>query len=194
MYRVSLPLENSVSMSNRIAKLTHIRSTFVRTPIVLAPSGSTSRANLSPSLLAKSVFAEVTAKMIALGFVMYFKSMSLICRSISRGWSPTGTFVRPGKSTSVSVRTFGEKMRRLMGRGERPGDANVKRQHVSGKFFKRFCMQLPLLTLVLARLRVGISDDLLPNLVEVVELLSGWFATTSSSVSDAGRPVHRSLA
>ena len=37
---------------------------------------------------------------------------------MSLGWSPTGTFVNPGKLTSVSVRTLGEKMRKLMGCGE----------------------------------------------------------------------------
>jgi hypothetical protein len=46
--------------------------------------------------------------------------MSRICLSISFGWSPTGTFVRPGKSTKVRVRTLGEKIRRLIGTGEIP--------------------------------------------------------------------------
>lgn len=50
---------------------THIRSTFVRTPIVLVPSGSTSRAIFRPSELAKSVLAPVTARMIHAGFEMY---------------------------------------------------------------------------------------------------------------------------
>ena len=35
--------------------------------------------------------------------------------AMSLGWSPTGTFVNPGKSTSVSVRTLGSKMHKLMG-------------------------------------------------------------------------------
>jgi hypothetical protein len=46
--------------------------------------------------------------------------MSLICRSISLGWSPTGTLVKPGKSTKVSVRTLGEYIRKLIGAGEIP--------------------------------------------------------------------------
>jgi len=58
--------------------------------------------------------------MIAFGFVIYFRIMSRICFSMSFGWSPTGTLVRPGKSTSVRVRTLGEKIRRFMGTGEIP--------------------------------------------------------------------------
>ena len=69
---------------------------------------------------AKSVFAAVTAKMIHDGFEMNLRTMSRICFSISFGWSPTGTFVKPGRSTRVSVTTFGENMRRLMGCGEMP--------------------------------------------------------------------------
>jgi len=46
---------------------------------------------------------------------MYFKIISRISLSISFGWSPTGTLVRPGRSTKVKVRTFGEKIRRLIG-------------------------------------------------------------------------------
>ena len=92
----------------------------MRTPMVLVPSGSTSRANFNPSELAKSVFAAVTARIMHAGLDIYFISMSLICFSISRGWSPTGTFVRPGRSTSVRVRTLGENIRRLIGCGEIP--------------------------------------------------------------------------
>jgi hypothetical protein len=95
-------------------------TTLVKTPIVLVPSGSTSRAIFRPSELAKSVFAPVTARMMALGLEMNRMSMSRICFSISRGWSPTGTLVRPGRSTRVRVRTLGEKIRRLMGLGEMP--------------------------------------------------------------------------
>jgi hypothetical protein len=98
----------------------HIKSTLVKTPIVRVPSGSTSRANFKPSEFAKSVLAAVTAKMMAFGLEIYFTSMSLICRSMSRGWSPTGTLVRPGKSTKVKVKTLGEKIRKLMGLGEIP--------------------------------------------------------------------------
>jgi len=92
----------------RYLMYTHMRSTLVRTPIVLVPSGSTSRAIFNPSELAKSVLAAVTAKMIHDGLVIYFINISLICLSISLGWSPTGTFVNPGRSTNVSVRTLGE--------------------------------------------------------------------------------------
>jgi hypothetical protein len=66
-------------------KSTHIRSTLVNTPIVLVPSGSTSLAIFNPSEFAKSVFAAVTAKMIAFGLLMNFNSISLICLSMSLG-------------------------------------------------------------------------------------------------------------
>jgi hypothetical protein len=63
----------------------YIKSTFVKTPMVLEPSGSTSRAIFSPSELAKSVLAPVTARMMELGLVMNLRSMSRICRSMSFG-------------------------------------------------------------------------------------------------------------
>ena len=40
-------------------------------------------------------------------------------------WSPTGTFVNPGKSTGVSVRTLSEKIRKLMGCGDIPALRSV---------------------------------------------------------------------
>lgn len=124
----------------RANRITHIKSTLVRTPIVRVPSGSTSRANLRPSEFAKSVLAAVTARIIQAGRDMYFRSISLICFSMSLGWSPTGTFVRPGKSTRVSVSTLGENMRRLMGCGEipalRPVFASVSRT-ISARIFPK---------------------------------------------------------
>ena len=54
------------------------------------------------------------------GLERYLEGMPRICFSMSLGRSPTGTFVNPGKSTSVSVRTLGEKIRKLMGCGEMP--------------------------------------------------------------------------
>jgi hypothetical protein len=110
-----VPVHRFASELDLKSKETYIRSTFVKTPIVLVPSGSTSRAIFSPSEFAKSVFAAVTARMIHAGFWIYLRSISRICFSMSRGWSPTGTLVRPGRSTRVSVRTLGEYMRRLMG-------------------------------------------------------------------------------
>ena len=98
----------------------YIKSTLVKTPIVRVPSGSTSLAIFSPSEFAKSVLAPVTAKMIQAGFEIYFISISLICFSISFGWSPTGTLVRPGSYTRVKVTTLGENIRRFMGCGEIP--------------------------------------------------------------------------
>jgi hypothetical protein len=64
---------------------THIRSTFVRTPIVRVSSGSTSRAILRPSELAKSVLAGVTARIIQAGLEMHLNSTSRICFSMSLG-------------------------------------------------------------------------------------------------------------
>ena len=58
--------------------------------------------------------------MMAFGFVICLSTISLICFSISLGWSPTGTFVKPGRSTRVRVRTLGEYIRRLIGAGEMP--------------------------------------------------------------------------
>lgn len=55
------------------------------------PSGSTSRATLSASEVAMSVFAAVTAKMMEFGLEMNLKISSLIWISMSLGWSPTGT-------------------------------------------------------------------------------------------------------
>uniref|UniRef100_A0A8W7Q0F7 Uncharacterized protein n=1 Tax=Anopheles coluzzii TaxID=1518534 RepID=A0A8W7Q0F7_ANOCL len=85
-----------------------IRSSLVSTASVRRPSGSTSFAILSASLVAMSVLAAVTASMIEFGFSMYFSTRSLICASMSSGWSPTGTFVMPGRSTSVRLTTFVE--------------------------------------------------------------------------------------
>lgn len=82
------------------------------------PSGSTSRASFKPSELAKSTLAAVTARIIAFGRTMYFKIISLICRSMSLGWPGMGTLVIPGKSTNVKLSTCGLKMRKLMGSGE----------------------------------------------------------------------------
>jgi len=87
--------------------------------------------------LAKSVLAAVTARIIAFGFEMNRINMSRICFSISRGWSPTGTLVRPGRSTSVRVRTLGEKILRLIGFGEIPvvSEAEPKSYARSPAFF-----------------------------------------------------------
>ncbi|KAH3682056.1 hypothetical protein WICPIJ_006976 [Wickerhamomyces pijperi] len=76
--------------------------------MVLEPSGSTSLASFNPSELAKSWLAPLTERMMAFGLEMNFKIISLICFSMSLGWSPTGTLVRPGKSTRVKVKTWGE--------------------------------------------------------------------------------------
>mmetsp|Transcript_29032 Transcript_29032/g.65555 ORF Transcript_29032/g.65555 Transcript_29032/m.65555 type:complete len:238 (+) Transcript_29032:156-869(+) len=85
-----------------------IRSSLVSTPMVLSPLGSSSLASLRASLLARSVFAPVTASSIALGFDPYCALIWYICSSMSAGWSCTATFVSPGRSTMVRLRTCGE--------------------------------------------------------------------------------------
>lgn len=145
-----------------------IRSTFVKTPIVLAPSGSTSLAIFRPSELARSVLAPVTARMMALGLVMYFMSISRICRSMSRGWLPTGTFVKPGKSTRVRVRTFGEKMRKLIGRFEMPKDGSTG----SASSARAFPRARATRTRLLASLQFCVAYDLVSDFIEVMELLA----------------------
>lgn len=80
---------------------TYIKSTLVKTPIVLVPSGSQSLAIFNPSELAKSVLAAVTAKIIEFGFMINLSNISRICFSISRGWSPTGTYEFKSRESSV---------------------------------------------------------------------------------------------
>ena len=62
-----------------------MRSNYVITPMVRTPVLSTSLANFSPSEIAKSSEAFVTAKMMALGFMMKGMIMSIIRYSISGG-------------------------------------------------------------------------------------------------------------
>lgn len=69
------------------------------------PWGSTSFASLRASELARSVLAGVTARIRQLSLVMNCIIMSLICCSMSTGWSPTGTFVIPGRSMRVRFST-----------------------------------------------------------------------------------------
>lgn len=70
-----------------------------------SPWGSTSLASFSASELARSVLAGVTAKTRQFSLVMNCMIISLIWCSMSGGWSPTGTFVIPGKSISVRFNT-----------------------------------------------------------------------------------------
>ena len=72
---------------------------------VAVPSGSTDLASMSASEVAKSTLAGVTARMRQVSFEMNVIIMSRICASMSRGWSPTGILVRPGKSISVMFST-----------------------------------------------------------------------------------------
>ncbi|KAH3665787.1 hypothetical protein OGAPHI_003975 [Ogataea philodendri] len=92
-----------------------IRSNLDKIPMVLFPNGSTCLASFKDSELTKSTLAGETARMMEFGFEMYSKIKFLICLSISVGWSPIGIFVRPGKSTIVKLRTFGEYTFKLIG-------------------------------------------------------------------------------
>jgi len=62
-----------------------IRSSFVTTASVRPPSGSHSRAIFKLSLVAMSVFAVTTAKIILFGLLMYLSTKSRICTSMSTG-------------------------------------------------------------------------------------------------------------
>mmetsp|Transcript_17940 Transcript_17940/g.44472 ORF Transcript_17940/g.44472 Transcript_17940/m.44472 type:complete len:228 (+) Transcript_17940:1495-2178(+) len=85
-------------------------SSLVMTPMVRRPSGSTSLDSVRASLLPRSLLAGETARMRQLSRRMYDRIISRICASMSAGWSPTGTRVMPGRSTSVMVSTCGEQI------------------------------------------------------------------------------------
>ena len=89
---------------------THLQKNWpsAKSAIKNLPSGSTSFAIFSASELAKSEFAGDTANIRQFGLVINCINMLLISISISAGWSPTGTFVMPGRSTRVkfSTKTF----------------------------------------------------------------------------------------
>ena len=77
-----------------------IQNTHTHTPV-----GSTSLAILRASEVARSELAGVTARTSVFSLVMNCITMSLIWNSMSGGWLPTGTFVRPGRSTKVKFNT-----------------------------------------------------------------------------------------
>ena len=60
---------------------------------------------LRASELARSALAGDTARMRQFSLVMNSNSMARICISMSGGWSPTGTFVMPGRSINVRFST-----------------------------------------------------------------------------------------
>ena len=69
------------------------------------PSGSTDLASIRASDVARSTLAGVTARIRQVSFDMNCKIISRIWASISTGWSPTGIFVKPGRSISVMFKT-----------------------------------------------------------------------------------------
>jgi hypothetical protein len=48
---------------------------------------------------------------------------------MSAGWSPTGTRIRPGRSTSVIVNNDGDTIRNRMGAGQRVRERRVSERH-----------------------------------------------------------------
>mmetsp|Transcript_15201 Transcript_15201/g.28925 ORF Transcript_15201/g.28925 Transcript_15201/m.28925 type:complete len:218 (+) Transcript_15201:1241-1894(+) len=112
---ITFPLRTSMASVPR-----SMRSSFVRTPSVRDPSGSTSLASFSDSELARSAFAGETATMMELGLRMYLRDIARICCSMLAGWSPTGFFVIPGKSTRDRERTCGENILRWIALSETP--------------------------------------------------------------------------
>ena len=79
-----------------------------KTECILSPSGSTDFAMVKASDVARSVLAGVTARMRQVSLQMNCMIMSLICCSMSTGWSPMAILVRPGRSIKVMFRTKGE--------------------------------------------------------------------------------------
>ena len=64
------------------------------------------------SELARSAFAGEIARMRQLSLLMNSNNMFRIWISMSGGWSPTGTFVIPGRSINVKLRT--EKIEKIL--------------------------------------------------------------------------------
>lgn len=71
--------------------------------MVRKPSGSTLRAISRASEFTMSALAGDTARMTQVECRMYSPIMARMRVSMSQGWSPTGTFARPGRSTRVIV-------------------------------------------------------------------------------------------
>ena len=84
-----------------------------------SPVGSARFASWIASDVARSEVAAVTARMIAFGFCfVYCITIRTSCASMSGGWSPTGTLVTPGRSTSERSSTRGERMHSRIGSDE----------------------------------------------------------------------------
>lgn len=86
-------LFDKVLYSFKILMLSSTRSTWVKTPIVLIPSLSISRANLRDYEFAESSVAFDTAIIMQFGFLMYPFIILRTCYSISFGWSPVGFWI-----------------------------------------------------------------------------------------------------
>lgn len=123
---------------------------FLMILVTHSPWGSTSLASFSASEFARSVLAGVTAKIRQFSLVMNCMIISLIWYSISGGWSPTGTFVIPGKSISVRFNTVWERMGRVL---QIPSIQKIPIR--LSKRHPRWLHQLPLIS----ALRVVYVDD-----------------------------------
>ena len=71
--------------------------------MVRAPEGSASRASRSASEFARSCVAADTQSRMDRGFAAKAWQSARIVSPMSSGWPRTGTFVTPGRSTSVSA-------------------------------------------------------------------------------------------
>lgn len=99
---------NFVRMQNVRRPARHrYRRYFVDICRPIEPSGSKFIASFSDSLLAKSLFALDTDRMIEFGCFAYLMHKFRMRSSISSGWSWTGIFVMPGRSTNVRFSTLG---------------------------------------------------------------------------------------
>ena len=99
--------ELTINSHHRIKSLTQIDNDIgnVDANSHHKPCGSTSLEILSASELARSVLAGDMAKMRQFSLLMNSSSMLRIWISMSGGWSPTATFVIPGRSIRVRLRT-----------------------------------------------------------------------------------------
>mmetsp|Transcript_5727 Transcript_5727/g.16370 ORF Transcript_5727/g.16370 Transcript_5727/m.16370 type:complete len:200 (+) Transcript_5727:1420-2019(+) len=96
------------SSTSRASVPRSMMSSFVSTPMVRSPAGSTSRARCSASEVARSALAGVTARIMAFSPLMYVRAMFSKSCTMDFGCPSIGTFVRPGISTMVRLGTLGE--------------------------------------------------------------------------------------
>lgn len=97
-------------------------SILVSTPMVRSPMGSTSLASRSASDVARSAFAGVTARMMALSPLMYCLHISSRSCTMDAGWPSMATLVRPGPGRACGAGGCGAR-----GAARREGAGQVAR-------------------------------------------------------------------